>query len=116
MAKPKLTPELIAAAIQGYEAQKARIDQRIAQLRAMLPGGRTESSAPRKRGRRSAAARARIAEAQRKPWAAAKKEATRSDAPKPKRRLSAAGRRRIIEATKKRWAAVRAAKAEQVKS
>ncbi len=119
MPTPRLTPELIAAAIAGYEAQRARIDEQIAELRAMLPGRRADAAAtpagvPRNRRQMSAAARARIAAAQKKRWAAVKT----SQAPerKPKRRLSAAGRRAIIEATKKRWAAVRAAKAEQAKT
>ena len=67
MPTPRLTPDLIAAAVEGYESQKARIDQRIAELRALLPGGRTEAPAtpetPKlKRRKLSAAARARIAE------------------------------------------------------
>jgi hypothetical protein len=113
----RLTPELIAAAIEGYEAQKSRIDGTIAELRAMLPGGHTEAAATpaapkQKRRKMSAAARRRIAEAQRKRWAEAKKatEPAPQGAPKPKRKLSAAGKRRIIAATKKRWAAVRAAR------
>jgi len=60
----------------------------------------------------SAAARARIAEAQRKRWAAARKEKGAS-APKPstagKRPISAAGRRAIAEAARRRWAAAKAA-------
>ena len=35
----KLTPEIITAAIEGFEQQKRRIDTQIAELRAMLPGG-----------------------------------------------------------------------------
>src|ERR1035437_5430853 len=35
----KLTPEIITAAIVGFEAQKTRIDDQIAELRAMLSGG-----------------------------------------------------------------------------
>ena len=42
MPTPKLTPEIITAAIAGFEQQKTRIDAQIAELRAMLPGGRTE--------------------------------------------------------------------------
>ena len=59
----------------------------------------------------SDAGRQRIAEAQRKRWAALKKNkpASASAAPKHKRVLSAEGRKRIIEATKKRWAAYRKA-------
>ena len=117
-----LTPNLINAAIEGFESQKRRIDEQIAELRAMLSGGRAEAttvaeSSPRKRRTLSAAARMRIADAQRKRWAATRKEsepAADVEAAKPKRRkLSAAGRRNIVAATKKRWAAVRAAKAEE---
>ena len=65
----------------------------------------------------SAAARKRIAKAQRKRWAAAKKESgiadkTAKPEAKPKRKLTAEGRKRISEATKKRWALVRAAAAK----
>ncbi|MGD0870591.1 MAG: hypothetical protein ABSB88_13620 [Bryobacteraceae bacterium] len=112
----RLTPEVIAAAILGFEEQKRHIDSQIRELRAMLPGRSTEgastSEAPkRKRRKMSAAARARIAEAQRKRWAASRQTSqpsTREAVPKPKRRLSAAGRRAIIAATKKRWALKRA--------
>lgn len=115
MAKLPVNPEVIDAAIQGFEYQKAQIDRKIAELRALQSG---ESVPPAKAadapksGRRtlSAAARARIADAQRKRWAASRKETPAPKAAKP-RRLSAAGRKAIIAATKKRWAAVRAAKA-----
>jgi hypothetical protein len=123
MPTPRLTTELIAAAIEGYESQRARIDQKIAELRAMLHGGRPEPAttpegSPRKRRKLSAAGRARIAEAQRKRWAEAKRatEPAPLETSKPKRKLSAAGRKRIIAATKKRWAAVREAKAQQAKT
>jgi hypothetical protein len=111
----KLNPEIIAAAIEGFENQRNRLDAQIGELRAMLNNGRrTESAAaePPKRNRRriGAARRKRIAEAQRKRWAATKQQSAPSlqivtpEAPKRKRRLSAAGRKRIIEATKRRWA------------
>jgi hypothetical protein len=61
----------------------------------------------------SAAARKRIADAQRKRWAESKKAIEPSAAeaaPKPKRKLSAAGRAAIVAATKKRWATAKAAK------
>ncbi len=114
--------EILAAAIEGFEAQKLRLDARIAEIRQKLGGAEiTEepsAAAPesgRKRRKMSAAARKRIADAQKKRWAAVRKEsgspavAKSEAAPKAKRRLSAAGRKRIIEATKKRWALVRAA-------
>ena len=126
MPKQKLTPEIIAAAIDGYEAQKIRIDGKIAELRAMLPGGSAEPAAtpePAKRKRRkmSAAGRKAIAEAQRKRWAASKKAAgpgptAPQAAPKPKRKLSAAGRKAISAATKKRWALKRAEAARAAKT
>jgi len=118
----KLTPEILIAAIEGFEQQKLRIDAQIAELRAMLLGGPTEpvaaSQVPKgKRRKMSAAARKRIGDAQRKRWAESKKpsgpplqSAATSEAPKRKRKLSAAGRRAIAEATKKRWAAFHAAK------
>ena len=65
----------------------------------------------------SAAARRRIALAQKKRWAAYKAgQGTKAAAPaaaKPKKRvISAAGRARIVAATKKRWALQRAGKAK----
>ena len=45
----KLNPEIIAAAIEGFENQKNRLDAQIGELRAMLNGGRTESAPPNRR-------------------------------------------------------------------
>ena len=119
----KLDHNILAAAIEGFEAQKKHIDTQIAEIRQKLGGGSAEPAAAtpepgRKRRKMSAAGRKRIAEAQRKRWAEAKKQsgatpqASKPEAQKPKRKLSAAGRKRIIEATKKRWALVRAAAAK----
>jgi hypothetical protein len=114
----KLDNDILAAAIEGFEVQKKRLDTRIAELRQLLTGGNAEPTAtPKPAGRRrriSAAGRKRMAEAQRKRWAAIKTpgaaaKTAKPVANKPKRRLSAEGRQRIIDATKKRWAAVRAA-------
>jgi len=109
----KLTPEVITAAIEGFEAQTQRIDAQIAELRAMLNGAQPKAAAaPRtpKRRKISAAGRKRIAEAQRKRWAALKStsEPAMLQPPKRKRRLSAAGRAAIVAALKKRWAEKRA--------
>jgi hypothetical protein len=107
--------DLLAMALVGYQAEKARIDATIAAIQANLgkASGAPAQSAPKKRTM-SAAGRKRIATAQRKRWAAVKKSQSRAkSAAKPaspkKRKLSAAGRKAIIEATKKRWAAVRKA-------
>ena len=113
----QLTPEIITAAIVGFEQQKLRIDAQVAELRAMLSGSPAEpaaSSEPttRKRRKMSAAGRKAIAEAPRKRWAASKRAAgplpATQKAPKAKRKLSAAGRANIVAATKKRWALKRA--------
>jgi valyl-tRNA synthetase len=119
MPTQKLTTEILTAAIEGFESQKRRIDAQIAEIRAVLPGGRTEPAATKevpkgKRRKLSAAARKRISDAQRKRWAASKdasQPAAASNSPKRKRKLSAAGRRAISAATQKRWAAFHAAKA-----
>ena len=106
----KLNPEIVAVAIAGFEEQKKRLNAQIAELRQMLNPSASDGSAPTPVGRQmSAAARSRIAAAQRKRWAAARKQAgaTSSTAPvRKKRKLSTAGRRAIIEATKRRWAAL----------
>ena len=90
----KFTSEIIHAAIEGFEQQKLRIDNQIAELRAMLPGGSTTAatleSAPRKR-KISAAARRRMALGQQKRWAAIKGTAKSPSSPatpsKPKRKF-----------------------------
>jgi hypothetical protein len=126
MPTPKLTNEMVAAAILGFEEQRRGIDAQIAELRAFLSGEPAESaptpvSTKRPRRKISAAGRKAMAEAQRKRWAAIKGKPApqasvtptatpaRNAAPKPKRKLSAAGRAAIIAATKKMWAAKRAA-------
>ena len=76
-------PTLLQAALEGLEAQKSRIEEQIAHVKALLSGGKRasarvaaeaapekKSKGPRKRRRLSAEGRARIAEAQRKRWAA----------------------------------------------
>lgn len=70
---PKPDPSLLSAALVGYQHRLAEIDTQISQIKAAL-GGRAVSpdggggDVPRRRF--SAAARKRIAEAQRKRWAA----------------------------------------------
>jgi hypothetical protein len=114
----KLTAEIVTAAIDGYEAQKTRIDAQIAELRAMLhPGShepvdteKTEAAPHRKRKRFSATAIRRMREAQRQRWAKVRGESAppaavaKPEPPKPKRKLSKAGRANIVAALKKRWA------------
>src|ERR1017187_3460013 len=114
----KLTPEIITAAILGFEEQKRHIDSKIAELGAMLPGGPGETAstpeAPaRKRRKFSAAARRRMREAQQRRWASIRGESKPAapatpEALKPKRKLSAAGRKAIQDALRRRWAEKRA--------
>jgi hypothetical protein len=112
----KLTKEIIEAAIDGFEAQKHKIDIQIADLRALLMGDTAKpadmpASSVQPQRKISAAARKRMAAAQRKRWAAVKSQTT-TPAKKtatPKRKLSAAGRAAIVAAMKKRWAEKKAA-------
>ena len=108
MPTPRLTNEIITAAIDGYEFQKTRIDAKIAELRAMLSGGPAESAVtpePTKRKRRkmSAAGRKAISEATKKRWAAfhAAKQASKEPAPKKAARNSAKKTARTKAAVKK---------------
>lgn len=115
-----LTPEIINIAIEGFEAQKARIDSKIADLRAMLPGASveiapaamTEAAPHGKRRRFSHAALQRMREAQQRRWAKVRGESAPPVLVKPepaKRKLSKAGRANIVAALKKRWAEKKAA-------
>jgi hypothetical protein len=117
MPQLKLTTDILSAALEGFEAQKNRIDAKIAEIKQQLNGGRPEPAAPtdsdKPRKKRSAAVRRRMKLAQQLRWKKIKEaaEPAQAAAAKPKKRkLSTAGRKAIIAATKKRWAAVRAAK------
>jgi len=90
--QPAVSRDILTAALAGLEAQSKTIDENIAAVRMMLgtaPKRRgrppkqaqpsspepssTVASPPRKRGKMSAAARMRMAEAMKKRWAAAKR-------------------------------------------
>ncbi len=84
MAQAQLTPSLLSAALEGLEIKKTRIDEQIAEVRAMLSPGTapkqasapsSQKKAPKKHAKRnlSEAARERIADAQRKRWDAYRK-------------------------------------------
>jgi hypothetical protein len=109
----KLTPEIILAAIAGFETQKSHIDSQIAELRSLLDDGDHDQSAASTA--RSAAVRRRMKLAQQLRWKKIRSESETPSktAPKPakrKRVLSAAGRKAISIAAKKRWSAIKAAK------
>ncbi len=70
---------IYAAALEGLELQKKRIEEQIEQVRALLGGKKAKSASP----------------------------AAAVDKPARKRRLSAAARKRIAQAQKRRWAEYR---------
>lgn len=113
--------DLLAMALIGYEAAKAKIDAAITEIQAQLghrgPGRpkATAGGAAPTRKVMSAAARRRIAAAQRKRWAAVRAQGKGVAAAPKKRKLSAAARKRIGDATRKRWAAVRKAAAKKAR-
>jgi hypothetical protein len=120
----KLTPEIIAAAILGFEEQKRHIDSQINQLKATLGGG-PKPTAPmpeastRKRKKFSAAIRRKMAQSQKLRWARIRGESeppAPAKAPEAKRRISEEGMKRIIAATKKRWRIAKAAKAQSTQA
>jgi hypothetical protein len=107
--------------IDRLERQKAAIDRALAALRevdspAAAPkaeSAATPAAPTRKRRKFSAAARRKMALAQKSRWAKIKGETARpapAAAPaKPQRRISPEGMKRIIAATKKRWRLQKAA-------
>ena len=116
MASP-IDEATLQMALIGYQVELSRIEQRMAEIRSQL-GGRVDpvvATKAKPKRTMSAAARARIAAAQKKRWATfhkGKKAAAAPTLPKAKRRISEEGLKRIIAATKKRWAAKRAAAAK----
>ena len=114
----QLTPEIVSAAIVGFEQQKLHIDAQIAELRSLLTGGHAEAAttleAPiTKRKKFSAASRRTMAMAQKARWAKLRGESepTQAAAPptKPKRKLFAAAKAKLV-ANLKRARAAKAAK------
>ena len=111
---PTLSKEIIAAAIDGFEAQKRRIDIQISELRAMLSGSPAKVPHTAKAKRKvSADTLRRMREGQQRRWAQVKVADAPSADGKPKRMLSAAGKANIVAALKKRWAAKKSATGAQ---
>jgi hypothetical protein len=121
MPRLKLTPDILAAAVMGFEVQKFAIEGKIAEIRRMMNGAgadsepATPSELRQPRKKRSAAVRRKMALAQRARYAKLKpgSEPTQAVAVKPKRKRSAAVRKRMAMAQKKRWAAIKTASAPQ---
>ena len=70
----KLSQEIITAAIAGFEAQKERLNSKIAELHNMLHhrDGHAAAEALQRKRKVSAASRRRMALAQKTRWAAIK--------------------------------------------
>jgi hypothetical protein len=89
----KFTHEIVTAAIAGFEAQKKHIDSQIAELREMLSGRRTVESpapdVPAPKRKVSAAARRRMAQAQKRRWAKIKGQSASPPAPGIKKKAAA---------------------------
>ena len=77
---PKLDRNTLEAALVGLEAQRDKLEQQIAQVRRAIGGGTKTVAKPvapiagRKKRTMSAAARTRIAAAQKKRWANFRKQ------------------------------------------
>jgi hypothetical protein len=109
---------LLELALKGLEAERAKIDDEITQIRSQLNHGTAAATAtagtselPKKKTM-SAAARKKISEAMKRRYAAMNKAATAGSAPanvnkvpKPgSSRLTPAGRKKLSDLMKKRWA------------
>jgi peptidoglycan hydrolase CwlO-like protein len=111
----KLTPEILVAALAGFEEQKNQIDSKIAEVRSMLDGGghseptaSTETAKPRKKF--SAATRRKMALAQRARYSKLKGSGPmQAVTAKPKRKVSKAARKKMAAAQKARWAKIKKA-------
>ncbi len=111
-------PDGLTSVISQLEQRKTAIDRALMALRqvegsdAHTPA--TAETSGRKGKKRTAAQRRRMAEGQRKRYAALRGESeppapTAPEAPQPKRQISAEGMKRIIAAAKKRWRLQKAA-------
>ena len=120
--------EFLQAALIGFQHEASEIERKMAEIRTKIGGQAARSSfSPAKTAKKrvlSAAARRRIADAQRKRWAAYRKaekkpaasaQKAAAKAVTKKRKMSPAAKKRIADANKKRWASFRAAKATAAK-
>jgi len=99
---------LSASQLRRAASIKDQIDTLNSELSRLLatPDGRTAPAGSRTM---SAAARRKIAAAQKARWAKVKDGKSEESDQKPKRKMSAAGRARIAAAAKARWAKAKAA-------
>jgi hypothetical protein len=88
---PALSNDILNAALVGLELTRNRIEEQLAEVRAML------GTAPKRRGRPPKSSAPASAAAAAKPAA------------RKRRKMGAAARKRMADAMKKRWAAARRA-------
>jgi len=101
--------DLSSEQLRRAAAVKDHIQTLVAELNRIL-GSTSEGASPvRKRRRMSAAARAKIATAQRARWAKQRGTKVPKATAKPRRKVSAAARKHMAEVAKARWAKARAA-------
>jgi hypothetical protein len=111
----KVDESILRMALIGYETERQKVQEQITEIQRRLGGASKAtgiSGGTRPKRALSAAARRRIAAAQKKRWAAFRKGNAATTAvtkPKPKRKLSPARRAALIASLKKARAA-RAAK------
>lgn len=71
---PLLDRQTLQMALVAYEIERTKLQNRIAEIQALLDGATSDAAKPaRKKRRMSAAARKRIGDATRKRWAARRK-------------------------------------------
>jgi hypothetical protein len=103
----------LAGVVQFLRKEQDRLTKELQGISAALAAfGKSYGKRTGTSGRLSAAARARIAAAQRARWAKVKasKSQSRNGTAAPKRTMSSAARKRIAAAQRARWAKVKAAK------
>lgn len=110
---------LLELALKGLEAERAQIDDEMAQIRNQIGSrpvvnssdGNAESVPTRRRRRMSAAAKRKISQAMKRRYAAMRKsEGNPQQIEHRQIGLTAAGRKRLSALMKARWAKKRAAK------
>jgi hypothetical protein len=112
---------LLELALRGLEAERARLDTEVAELKSQLSGSTVRTLAVvavtgrRRRRKMSAEARRRISEAMKRKHAERRAAAQTGQKTTPRQRtgLTAAGRKKLSEMMKARWAAKRKAAAKK---
>ena len=103
----------LAGVVHLLKKEQSRLTKELQGISAALAAfGKTYGKHTGRRGKISAAGRARIVAAQRARWAKvrASKTPSRNGTAAPKRTMSASARKRIAAAQRARWAKVRAEK------